>query len=50
MPCVEIHGLPLESRPQAWVVDMPFSTLAIEAAGGVKTACLEQPDFVLVVS
>lgn len=25
---------------------MSFSTLAVEAAGGIKRACLEQPDFV----
>ena len=34
------------SWPQTLVAHMSFSTLAIEAAGGVKKACLEQPDFV----
>lgn len=46
MPWIDIRGLSVESWPQALVVHMSFSTWAVEAAGGVKRACLEQPDFV----
>lgn len=50
MPPVEIHGIPEQYWPQTLTVRMSFSTLVAEAAGGVKRACLVQPDFVLVVS
>lgn len=45
MPCVQTHGISYKYWPQTLVVHMSFSTLAAEAASGVKKSLFRAARF-----